>query len=77
MITQTNKNLLSSTRFSVSKENEQAHAGRDGQTCLARPNSKAQTGTGKTSKTGSLTRLMYTLLKIENIHTSPSKSLIM
>ena len=30
-----------------SVENEQADAGRDGRTRLARPNSQAQTGTGK------------------------------
>ena len=35
------------TRFSLSVENEQAGAGRDGRTHLARPNSPARTGTGK------------------------------
>ena len=35
------------TIFSRSMENEQADAGRDGRTCLARLNSQAQTGTGK------------------------------
>ena len=30
----------------MSVENEQADAGRDGRTCLARPNSRARTGTG-------------------------------
>ena len=39
------------TRFSLSVKNEQADAGRDGQTCLARPNSHARTGTGKKAKT--------------------------
>ena len=34
-------------RFSLSVENERADAGRDGRTCLARPNSQARTGTGK------------------------------
>ena len=34
------------TRFSLSVENGQAEAGRDSRTCLARPNSKARTGTG-------------------------------
>ena len=34
-------------RFSPSVENEQADAGRDGRTRLARPNSQARTGTGK------------------------------
>ena len=38
-----------STRFSLSMENEQANAGRDGRTCLARPNSQPRTGTGKCS----------------------------
>ena len=37
-----------STRFSMSVENEQADAGRDGQTCLARPDSRARTRTRKT-----------------------------
>ena len=36
-----------STRFSVSIENEQADTGRDGQTCLTKPNFQARTGTGK------------------------------
>ena len=36
-------------RFSLSVENERADAGRDGRTCLARPNSRARTGTGKYS----------------------------
>ena len=35
------------TRFSLSMENEQANAGRDGRTRLARPNSHARTGTGE------------------------------
>ena len=34
-------------RLSLSAENEQADAGRDCRTCLARPNSQARTGTGK------------------------------
>ena len=33
---------------SESVENEQADAGREGQTCLARSNFQARTGTGKT-----------------------------
>ena len=41
------RNPKVSTRFSLSMENEQADAGRDGQTRLARPNSQARTGTGK------------------------------
>ena len=36
-----------STRFSLSVENEQAGAGQDGRTRLARPNSQARTRTGK------------------------------
>ena len=54
-------------------ENEQADAGPDGRTCLARPNSQARTGTDSkifnlsvqltTSRIGSLTpRLIHTLL---------------
>ena len=38
-----------STRLSLSMGDERADAGRDGQTCLARRNSMAQTGTGKCS----------------------------
>ena len=34
-------------RFIVSIENEQADTGRDGQTCLAKPNFQARTGTRK------------------------------
>ena len=36
-----------STRFSLSVENDQADTGRDGGTCLGRPNSLARTGAGK------------------------------
>ena len=36
-------------RFSLSMENEQAEAGRDGGTRLVRPNSLARTGTGEYS----------------------------
>ena len=36
-----------STRFSLSMENEQADAGPDDRTRLARPNSQARTGTEK------------------------------
>ena len=35
------------TRFSLNVENEQADAGWDGRTLLARPNSQTPTGTGK------------------------------
>ena len=38
-----------STRSSLRMENERGDAGRDGRTCLARPNSQARTGTGKHS----------------------------
>ena len=40
---------LEPTRFSPSVENEQTGARRDGQTCLARPNFQARTGTKKYS----------------------------
>ena len=43
------KNPVSNTRFSLSVENEQADAGRDGRTRLARPNSQALMATGKYS----------------------------
>ena len=43
------RNPRVSTRFSLGVENEPAGAGRDGGTCLARPNSQARTGTGKKS----------------------------
>ena len=36
-----------STRFSISRENEQADTRRDSQTCLAKPSSQAQTGARK------------------------------
>ena len=38
-----------STIFNLNVENEQADAGQDGRTRLARPNSQARTGTGKSS----------------------------
>ena len=41
------RNPLSKPRFIVSVENEQAGTGRDGQTCLAKPNFQARTGTRK------------------------------
>ena len=41
------RNRVSNTTFSRSMENEQADAGRDGQTGLARPSSQARTGTRK------------------------------
>ena len=57
---------------------EQTDAGRDCRTRLARPNFQARTGTGEgsfspvqltTSRIGSLTRLIRTLLDVMNIHT--------
>ena len=42
-----------STKFKLSVKNEQDDLGRDGQTWLARPISKARTGIGKYSFTGS------------------------
>ena len=39
------RNRVSKTRFSVSIENEQADTRREGQTCLAKPNFQARTGT--------------------------------
>ena len=41
--------FYSYTRFSLSVENGQADAGRDGRTRLARPDSQVLTGTGKCS----------------------------
>ena len=64
-----------SMRFSLSMENEQAGARRGGRTPLARPKSQARAGTGEysfsvfswpTSRIGSLTRLIHTL--VMNIH---------
>ena len=53
----------------MSVENEQADTRRDGQTCLAKPNSQARTGTRKffsvqltINRIGKLTRLICTLL---------------
>ena len=65
-------------RFSLGVENGQADVGRDGLTCIARPNSQARTGTGKinfpvfnifpvqltTSRIGSHTQLMVSLLYV-------------
>ena len=39
------RNPWVSTRFSLGVENDRGDAGRDGRTCLARPNSQARTGT--------------------------------
>ena len=57
---------------------EQADAGRDCRTRLARPNSQARTRTGQyslslsqltTYRIGNLTRLIHTLAKMMTIHT--------
>ena len=61
-----------STIFSLSVENEQDGAGRDGRTCLERPNSQARMTGEKnmfpaqltTIRIGNLTRLIHTLWKI-------------
>ena len=69
-----------STRFSLSVENEQADAGRDGRTRLARQKSQARTGKGKqifspiqlnTSSriVNHNIRLIHALLKVLTIHT--------
>ena len=56
------------TRFSVNIENEQADTRWDSQTCLAKPNSQARTGTRKcfpvqltVNRIGNFTRLICTL----------------
>ena len=41
------RNRCVSTRFNLGVENEPTDVGRDGQTCLARPNVQARTGRGK------------------------------
>ena len=64
---------IESNIFSLKVENEQADAVRDGQTCLARPNTPAQTGTGEKkvfpvqltmSRIGNHSRLIHTLLYV-------------
>ena len=45
--THTQTHIRARTRFSLNVENEQGDVGRDGQTCLVRPDSQARTGTGK------------------------------
>ena len=69
---------MSKTRFYLSVENEQADAGRDDRTRLARPNSqRRERGQGNldfpvqltTSRIGNHTRLIHTLLKVLTIHT--------
>ena len=70
----------SSTRFSelvsLSVENEQADAGRDGRTHLVTPDSQARTGTTfifpvqlTTSRVDNLTRSIHTLLYVLTIRT--------
>ena len=41
------RNPVSKLQIQLEYEDEQANAGRDGRTRLARPNSQARTGTGK------------------------------
>ena len=61
----------------LSVENEQADAGQDGRTRIARPNSQAQTGARKypffpvqlTTRIVNLTRLIHILLQVMTIHT--------
>ena len=78
-----------SNTFSLSVENEQADAGRNGRTRLARPNLRRANGDREififpvhqliTSRIGNLTRLIHTLLYVmtihPSIHISPNKSL--
>ena len=65
--------------------NEQADAGRECRTRLARSNSQARTGTGKysfplfqltTCRVGNLTRLIHTLICVTAIHTYIHTSLL-
>ena len=71
-----NSGRIPSTRFSVSRENEQADKRRYSQTCLAKPNSQARTGARKFSpvqltinRIGNLTQLICTLLYVMTTHT--------
>ena len=64
------------TRFSVNIENEQADTRWDSQTCLAKPNSQARTGTRKcfpvqltVNRIGNFTRLICTLPYVMTTHT--------
>ena len=74
------RNPVSKYQIQPEYGDEQADAGRDCQTRLARPNSQARTRTGKysffpfqltTSRIGNLTRLVNTLAICVTIHTSP------
>ena len=65
------RNPVSKHQIQPEHRDEQADAGRDGGTRLARPNSQARTGTGEysffpvqltTSRISNLTRLIHTLL---------------
>ena len=66
-----------SARFSPDVENEQADAGWDGRSCLAIPNSRAQTRTMKFyipysddhEQDWQPNRMMPSLLKVMTIHT--------
>ena len=66
------------SKHQIQPGDEQADAGRDCRTRLARPNSQARTGTEKiyilpvqlaTSRIDNLTRLIHTLLYVMTIHT--------
>ena len=65
------RNPVRKTKFSLSVENKQTDAGRDGRTRLAKPNSQARAGTGEKKSHFSddheqdcqpYTRLIHTLL---------------
>ena len=71
------RNHVSKHQIQPEYRDEQADAGRDCQTRLARPNYKARTKTGKysfsvfqltTSRIGNLTRLIHTLAICVTIH---------
>ena len=71
------RNLRVTLRFSLSVENGSTDAGPDGRTCLAGPNSQAQTETRKennfpvqltASRTSNRARSIHTLLKALTIH---------
>ena len=72
------RNPVSKHQIQPEYEDDQADAGRDASTRLARQNSQAHTGTGKyssfpvqltTSRIGNLTRLIHTLLYVMTIRT--------
>ena len=71
------RNSVSKHQIQPEYGDEQADAGRDGRTRLARPNYQARTGTGilifpvqlTTSRIGNLTRFIHTLLCVMTMHT--------